>query len=244
MKTLALAALTTVAALAIPAAASAQSYSIRGDYNNSVFQYGSGVGGASFTPYAASYAGGCFNNADFACKTDGGNSSVPAVGVNNSTGDITFAGTVTLPNNVLLLHPGFGAGTDSILRFTAPTAGIYDVGGIFSRLDNTNGGGDGVNVSIFANGVSLFNSSLANTPRGVSSSFGNLRVTLGANQFLDFVVNNGNGAPPEGTNYDSTGLSGTISAVPEPASWALMIGGFGLVGFAMRRRVRTTVRYA
>ena len=26
------------------------------------------------------------------------------------------------------------------------------------------------------------------------------------------------------------------AAVPEPATWAMMIGGFGLTGFAMRRR--------
>lgn len=32
-------------------------------------------------------------------------------------------------------------------------------------------------------------------------------------------------------------------AVPEPASWALMIGGFGLVGAALRRR-RTSVAFA
>ena len=29
-------------------------------------------------------------------------------------------------------------------------------------------------------------------------------------------------------------------AVPEPASWALMVGGFGLFGAAMRRRVAIT----
>ncbi|WP_226895944.1 PEPxxWA-CTERM sorting domain-containing protein [Polymorphobacter sp. PAMC 29334] len=51
--------------------------------------------------------------------------------------------------------------------------------------------------------------------------------------------------------YDNTyqhGLSGSATlvsiaaAVPEPASWALMIAGFGLVGGAMRARA-TGVRY-
>ncbi len=32
------------------------------------------------------------------------------------------------------------------------------------------------------------------------------------------------------------------AAVPEPATWAMMIVGFGLVGFALRRRQRMTVR--
>ncbi len=38
-------------------------------------------------------------------------------------------------------------------------------------------------------------------------------------------------------------FSATITAVPEPGSWALMIGGFGLVGGAMRRR-NTRIRFA
>jgi hypothetical protein len=33
------------------------------------------------------------------------------------------------------------------------------------------------------------------------------------------------------------------AAVPEPASWAMMLGGFGLVGGALRRR-RTTLAHA
>lgn len=32
----------------------------------------------------------------------------------------------------------------------------------------------------------------------------------------------------------------TISAVPEPATWAMMLIGFGAVGFVMRRRRQTT----
>jgi hypothetical protein len=39
-------------------------------------------------------------------------------------------------------------------------------------------------------------------------------------------------------------FSATITAVPEPAAWALMIGGFGLVGGAMRRRTRVSATYA
>lgn len=50
------------------------------------------------------------------------------------------------------------------------------------------------------------------------------------------------------TNFHSTGgfqlrvneLLGASAAVPEPATWAMMIAGFGLVGAAMRRRVAAT----
>jgi hypothetical protein len=41
--------------------------------------------------------------------------------------------------------------------------------------------------------------------------------------------------------------SNPVGAVPEPATWAMMIGGFGMVGGAMRRRrasTRTTVSFA
>jgi len=40
-------------------------------------------------------------------------------------------------------------------------------------------------------------------------------------------------------------LGGTLAAaVPEPASWALMLTGFGLAGVAMRRRRSTKVQFA
>ncbi|HWJ69790.1 MAG TPA: choice-of-anchor P family protein [Sphingobium sp.] len=38
-----------------------------------------------------------------------------------------------------------------------------------------------------------------------------------------------------------TGYAPSV-AVPEPAAWALMIGGFGLVGFSLRTRTRTRAR--
>lgn len=42
-----------------------------------------------------------------------------------------------------------------------------------------------------------------------------------------------------------TGLkfSGLVTAVPEPGTWLLMLMGFGFVGFQMRRRQKTQVRF-
>ena len=71
----------------------------------------------------------------------------------------------------------------------------------------------------------------------------------------DYVYGNG-------TFFDSQGRENSIStelnepsrwtvspagadgAVPEPASWAMMLGGFGLVGGAMRSRRKATVSFA
>lgn len=39
-------------------------------------------------------------------------------------------------------------------------------------------------------------------------------------------------------------VGGQVSPVPEPATWAMMILGVGMVGASMRRRQRVSVRYA
>jgi subtilisin family serine protease len=44
-----------------------------------------------------------------------------------------------------------------------------------------------------------------------------------------------------GVQFDNITLADVTAAVPEPASWAMMLGGFGLVGGAMRQRKRTLV---
>lgn len=53
-----------------------------------------------------------------------------------------------------------------------------------------------------------------------------------------------------GVFHDSPVFSGLVEvahvtgAVPEPASWAMMVGGFGLVGGAMRSRRKTAISFA
>ena len=53
-------------------------------------------------------------------------------------------------------------------------------------------------------------------------------------------IGNLNGLLLPGSNSEAFTL---LSGVPEPASWAMMLGGFGLVGSAMRRR-RTGIAFA
>lgn len=46
-----------------------------------------------------------------------------------------------------------------------------------------------------------------------------------------------------GTSGGNAAYSGTLTfarAVPEPATWAMMLVGFGAIGFSMRRRARLT----
>jgi len=59
--------------------------------------------------------------------------------------------------------------------------------------------------------------------------------TAGPNQFYVFGF----------TDADLPGLvRQQIAAVPEPANWTMMIGGFGLIGAMQRRRARIRVRFA
>jgi hypothetical protein len=43
------------------------------------------------------------------------------------------------------------------------------------------------------------------------------------------------------TGADVALFDASLLGVPEPASWAMLIAGFGLTGAAMRRRRRATV---
>jgi hypothetical protein len=71
------------------------------------------------------------------------------------------------------------------------------------------------------------------TPFGTNSNF----FAAGLNT-LSFVLHNQGG--PEA--FQVAGLTVTaaplVGGVPEPASWALMVMGFGLVGASLRKRVR------
>jgi len=76
-----------------------------------------------------------------------------------------------------------------------------------------------------------------------SAASSNVFLTAGAHTL--FIYQEENGGITALTAYlNGNPLSGSdISSAPEPASWAMMVGGFGLIGGLMRRR-RTILRFA
>lgn len=87
-------------------------------------------------------------------------------------------------------------------------------------------------------------------------------MTLASSFNASFITNNG-GSPATAFAALLTGLQagrvylnihssfaprgeirGQLAAVPEPASWAMLITGFGVAGVALRRRRRQTVLVA
>lgn len=168
----------------------------------------------------------------------GGNDSLPGVYAGGSP--VNQYGTVTVPQDRLIAHPGANDDITAAL-FVAPTAGVYRLFASFNSQDSNPTGIDIYQLGVQPDGTGpfTFNQIAINTTSAVSDF---QLVTLNASQAIGYGIGNGG-------NFfnDSTGLKFTVFAgVPEPTTWSLMILGFGAVGGAMRRRakVRTTVAYA
>jgi len=124
----------------------------------------------------------------------------------------------------------------------------YAISGTAS-LAKGSGGTNGFGYDVYEYGSSIAPLTLAAGTyyfglQNAGTSQGNLAfwdVNNGPSVAFENQIGNVNGYLVPGTNSAAfTLLSGSV---PEPASWALMLGGFGLVGGAMRRR-RASVSFA
>lgn len=87
--------------------------------------------------------------------------------------------------------------------------------------------------SVFFNGIELIGTKGA---RNETVFVNDVAVFAGkTNQIVIKGLSRGNG---------SYGAQATFAPVPEPASWAMMIGGFAFVGGALRRRNTARVAFA
>ena len=90
--------------------------------------------------------------------------------------------------------------------------------------------------TILLNGVALAGS--GGTFTGFTS-FSSAGGTFNAgNNTLTFIVRNFASASgnPTGLRVEVAGVGDPISAIPEPSTWAMLVMGMGLTGFAARRR--------
>ncbi len=216
------AALLCLATVALPSAASA--YSAVGDFSvasnpNGVWSYGWSYGvGSPFhldttnTPaYTGLALGGWLGNVDSAPGA-----GYPYTLYNGTANPVTNNHTVVYQPGQLGLQPG-SSNEDSVVRWTAPFSGTFSIAATFSGQSTI---GDSVDVHILNNGASLFNTTVIGSPDPASYS-GLQILAMGAT--IDFVVGNGG----NGFNEDTTALSATIVAVPEPSTLGLVAAGLG-----------------
>ncbi len=94
--------------------------------------------------------------------------------------------------------------------------------------------------SILLNGVNILTapSGTFNDPGTVFGSSLQSNFVSGTNTLAVTVRNFRGSGNPTGLK-----MSALVTAVPEPGTWLLMLMGFGFVGFQMRRRQKTQVRF-
>jgi hypothetical protein len=95
----------------------------------------------------------------------------------------------------------------------------------------------GANSVTLPGGLVFDRITLQNTVISTEDLFGD-PVTTTVNSVLPIF-----GSPDQNQFYPGV-VTYSSNAVPEPATWAMMIGGFGILGTTARRRACTTIIYA
>ncbi len=201
------------------------------------FSYGTIIGGVfvPFDTYAANYIGGG-TVANVNSYYSSSSPSLPTVANYTGSGAYLNLGTANIVKNLLLLHPG-SSGNPAVVRFTAPTAGLYSISGIFQGLDFARGATTDVTAGGFYGGGIVgygYAGDPSHAPYGPAPTLTfSSQQALTAGQTVDFAVGFGQDLSYQ---YDSTGFNVTISAVPEPSAIILMGTMLLLVVFQARRR--------
>jgi hypothetical protein len=126
-------------------------------------------------------------------------------------------GLEILPNE-LVQHPGSDS-SYSLLRWTAPDAGTFEVASVFKGIDMI---GVTADVHVILNGTTIYDGYVNGYGDSSMQSFFDT-LTLVAGNTIDFAV----GAGGNGYVADTTAIAASITPVPLPA--ALYLFGSGLL---------------
>jgi len=137
---------------------------------------------------------------------------------------LTFNGTTGVFGNDSVAGGSF----DDTIALPGITPGVYLISGTISSTYQT--------ANRALQDIDFTNVSLNGSPFDILST-GRFEYRTTA----DILSTTNNQLRITGMSGDNASYSGTINvgrlaAVPEPASWAMMVGGFALIGAALRRR--------
>jgi hypothetical protein len=176
-----------------------------------------------------------------------------------------YAPEYTFSASTLALVDSEAGGTGNFANEPSPNTIFFFTGSETPILNVTNGFDTGFSffytsstaatVSVFSglNGTGTllgtidlnaqYNQNCGGDPSGDFCNFTNAGVAFAGTAYsIDF------GGTAGQTGYDDITFGSAVAggAVPEPATWAMMLAGFGMIGFAARRRphVKTAVTYA
>jgi hypothetical protein len=211
--------------LTVPAQAG-QVYDVAADFSittnpDGVWSYGYETTlGSTFVLYdAATPSAGGISGLEQWYSAEIQQSLLPTVGYNNTDSDIHRDTNIWPPHEVFF-QAGF-QGQYSVIRWTAPTAGTYNLAVSFRGDDNVFPTTSDVHV--LYNGNSLFSGQV--DVYGPAFTFSDI-LSVKAGDIIDFAVGVGSDGSTIG---DMTGIGATISSVPEPSGLLLIAIGVGVV---------------
>jgi hypothetical protein len=164
---------------------------------------------------------------------------------------------VSNTNNNYVFNPNdgslTGSPTTSTLAYAAgdPNEG-RDPGVSGAAYTTSSFGAPGTSTQLYVLDTDLDVLAKQNNNGGVLTTVGGLGADLGSRTSFDIAGNEAfafNGTSLYGVNLSTGALSSlgstsrqlfgiAVAPVPEPATWGMMILGFGVIGYAMRRRPR------
>jgi hypothetical protein len=159
-----------------------------------------------------------------------GNTFTGSIATFTGVGDTTTVSTNGFSNLVALSSlSAFSGGT----TYNVSTPATFYVNGngyagiAFGDLNGDDNYFSGINVALLGyDGI---------------SNFGPVAIDYTDNVIANFSTDNGAVTLNNATNGTFSAVVDASAAVPEPATWGMMILGFGLVGAGMRRRKSTLV---